>query len=233
MSFNVNPPCIAPSKTIITWQFPGQETKKNSQGDDYRVYYGVPASAPRKGVQVRYNVDTFATDSFLGACYADVNSLEPNYKQFNINNVRELPPDPLDLFVELEPAYLSNGVPQYVAGHSPGWKIRAKTYSGTTGNVPSEQVLYAGTDCSGFYVTPGSLRNVQYVFQLGQEITYVLEIYKEGQVIAVDTGDAAPFVSWECGELEECPPNTCSVDCGTYVCCYGSDGISVFNYQKY
>jgi hypothetical protein len=31
---------------------------------------------------------------------------------------------------------------------------------------------------------------------------------------------------------QECPPNTCSVDCGTYVCCYGSDGISVFNYNK-
>lgn len=31
---------------------------------------------------------------------------------------------------------------------------------------------------------------------------------------------------------DQCPPNTCSVDCGTYVCCYGSDGISVFNYNK-
>lgn len=31
---------------------------------------------------------------------------------------------------------------------------------------------------------------------------------------------------------DQCPPNTCEVDCGSYVCCYGSDGISVFNYNK-
>lgn len=232
MPFNVEPPCIAPSKTIITWQFPGQDVKKNSQGDDYRVYYGVPANAPRRGVQVRYNVDTFATDSFLGECYADVNSLEPNYKQISISNVRELPPDPLGLFVELEPTSLLNGVPQYVPGLSPGWRIRAKTYLGITGNVPAEQILYAGTGCSGFYVVPGSLRNVEYVFQPGYEVKYVVEIYRGGGVILADVGDGLPFVSYECGELEECPPDTCSVDCGTYVCCYGSDGISVFNFQK-
>lgn len=31
---------------------------------------------------------------------------------------------------------------------------------------------------------------------------------------------------------QKCPPNTCAVDCGTHVCCYNSQGISVFNYLK-
>ncbi len=29
-----------------------------------------------------------------------------------------------------------------------------------------------------------------------------------------------------------CPPNTCEVDCGNYICCYGSDGIAVISYLK-
>jgi hypothetical protein len=33
-------------------------------------------------------------------------------------------------------------------------------------------------------------------------------------------------------ELANCPPDTCSVDCGAYVCCYNSQGISTFNYNK-
>ena len=29
-----------------------------------------------------------------------------------------------------------------------------------------------------------------------------------------------------------CPPNTCPVDCGTHICCYGSDGITTYSYLK-
>ena len=29
-----------------------------------------------------------------------------------------------------------------------------------------------------------------------------------------------------------CPPNTCEVDCGEHICCYGSDGIAVSNFLK-
>lgn len=232
MPFNVNPPCVAPSKTIITWQFPGEEVKTNHYGDDYRIYYGVPASAPRKSVQVRYNVSTFTLSGSLFDCPEDENSAEPNYKQFTLSLVRELPADPLDLFTKPEPTYYSNGIPQYVGSLSPGWKITYKSYASGSDSTPTTRVVYAGTACSGFYVSPGSLRNVTYHFVPGQEVTYVIEIYLNGQVIQVDTGSSLPFASYECGDIEECPPNTCSVDCGTYVCCYGSDGVSVFNYQK-
>lgn len=32
--------------------------------------------------------------------------------------------------------------------------------------------------------------------------------------------------------VDYCPVDTCAVDCGTHVCCYNSQGISVFNYLK-
>ncbi|PSB05603.1 hypothetical protein C7B62_24860 [Pleurocapsa sp. CCALA 161] len=52
--------------------------------------------------------------------------------------------------------------------------------------------------------------------------------YKNGQQVYIQQGSTCPLV--QCAG--QCPPNTCSVDCGSYVCCYGSDGISVFNYNK-
>jgi hypothetical protein len=38
--------------------------------------------------------------------------------------------------------------------------------------------------------------------------------------------------SWECIPVVTCPADTCAVDCGTYVCCYNAQGISVFNFNK-
>jgi hypothetical protein len=35
-----------------------------------------------------------------------------------------------------------------------------------------------------------------------------------------------------CSPLNQCPPNTCDVLCGNTICCYGADGISVFNYPN-
>ena len=40
-----------------------------------------------------------------------------------------------------------------------------------------------------------------------------------------------PVWSHSCS-TNECPENTCKVDCGNHYCCYGSDGISVFAYEK-
>ena len=31
---------------------------------------------------------------------------------------------------------------------------------------------------------------------------------------------------------ETCPPDTCPVDCGDYICCYGSDGVATYSYLK-
>ena len=44
-------------------------------------------------------------------------------------------------------------------------------------------------------------------------------------------GLPAPEVTITCIN-KFCPPNTCAVDCGDHICCYGSDGISQFSYLK-
>ncbi len=45
--------------------------------------------------------------------------------------------------------------------------------------------------------------------------------------------DTPPAWSVECVEvLDECPENTCEVDCHTHTCCYGSDGIAVHSFSK-
>lgn len=41
-----------------------------------------------------------------------------------------------------------------------------------------------------------------------------------------------PQIDVTCFPPEECPPNTCEVQCGNHVCCYNSDGISVFSFPK-
>lgn len=35
-----------------------------------------------------------------------------------------------------------------------------------------------------------------------------------------------------CGDVEQCPEGTCEVDCGTVICCYGSDGKPVKTIPK-
>lgn len=57
----------------------------------------------------------------------------------------------------------------------------------------------------------------------------VFKAFKNGVQVYTETRSTCPEVEVV---INQCPPNTCEVDCGTYVCCYGSDGISVFNYNK-
>jgi hypothetical protein len=44
-------------------------------------------------------------------------------------------------------------------------------------------------------------------------------------------GGSPPAYTVSCGS-EDCPPDTCKVDCHTHYCCYNSQGISVFNFLK-
>ena len=55
-----------------------------------------------------------------------------------------------------------------------------------------------------------------------------LKVYSGQQVTLDITNPTCPQVEL----FEGCPPDTCEVDCGAYVCCYNSQGISTFNYNK-
>jgi hypothetical protein len=58
-----------------------------------------------------------------------------------------------------------------------------------------------------------------------------LVVKKGSEVVDSVSFSNQPIITTGCAS-QQCPPNTCSVDCGSYVCCYGADGISVFNYNK-
>ena len=44
--------------------------------------------------------------------------------------------------------------------------------------------------------------------------------------------DLPPQYTISCGITDQCPPDSCEVDCGTHICCYGSDGIAVHSFNK-
>lgn len=59
-----------------------------------------------------------------------------------------------------------------------------------------------------------------------QECTFT--VTKNGQVVHNETRDVCPEVI----TANQCPEGTCTVDCVTHYCCYGSDGTSVHSFEK-
>ena len=57
---------------------------------------------------------------------------------------------------------------------------------------------------------------------------YKFEVFSNQNIIFTRTDLEQPEVTL----IGVCPPNTCEIDCGTHVCCYGSDGIAVFSFEK-
>lgn len=59
---------------------------------------------------------------------------------------------------------------------------------------------------------------------------YTLHIYQGENEVFSRTEEFFPVQVFL---VENCPDNTCPVDCGTHICCYGSDGIAVSYYNKF
>jgi hypothetical protein len=54
--------------------------------------------------------------------------------------------------------------------------------------------------------------------------------YKQGLTVFNQAFLSCPYA--EIGDFLSCPPGTCDVLCGNTICCYGSNGVSVFNYPN-
>lgn len=71
----------------------------------------------------------------------------------------------------------------------------------------------------------------QYVYVYAENITtgarrYLGYFYNNIQ-------NVPPAWTVECVEVQEkCPKDTCEVDCGTHICCYDSNGIPVYSFDK-
>jgi hypothetical protein len=57
-----------------------------------------------------------------------------------------------------------------------------------------------------------------------------LVAYKNGVTVFNQAFLECPIV--EIGDFDVCPPNTCDVLCGNTICCYDSEGISVFSFPS-
>lgn len=63
-----------------------------------------------------------------------------------------------------------------------------------------------------------------------EERTTTTNSYAGGAII-YRNGIAGIDGYWTSCDLE-CPPDTCAVDCDTHICCYDSNGIAVFSFEK-
>lgn len=59
---------------------------------------------------------------------------------------------------------------------------------------------------------------------------YTLHIYRDNTEVFSRTEEFYPVQVFLIEK--KCPDNTCSVDCGTHICCYGSDKIATYYYTK-
>ena len=62
-----------------------------------------------------------------------------------------------------------------------------------------------------------------------QDITFLVK--NNGSPVYSRTSNTIPAIATEC-RANQCPPDTCEVECGSTICCYNSQGISVFNFPK-
>ena len=98
----------------------------------------------------------------------------------------------------------------------------AQSYASTSPNlVRARNPTYLGLLVS-------SVENVRYRGnpQFATNCRFIA--YKDSEVVYQEVRVSCPEV--EIVEEDTCPEGTCEVLCGDTICCYGSDGISVFNF---
>lgn len=54
----------------------------------------------------------------------------------------------------------------------------------------------------------------------------------EQQIFIRTEFNQIPQISTNCQLVDQCPENTCKVDCGDHYCCYNADGISIYSFYK-
>lgn len=126
-----------------------------------------------------------------------------------------------------------------------GFEVICQTESGTIitglaqdgGAYSSVNPLHPGCQGQGGYSTESNSLIQDSVSIDKTELRHIVRepagcdtrFYKNGEVIKAILGlRECPVIE----KLNQCPENTCRVDCGTHYCCYNSEGISTFSYLK-
>lgn len=63
------------------------------------------------------------------------------------------------------------------------------------------------------------------------DVTFVVR-NKEEQIFIRTEFSQIPSISTNCLLVNQCPDDSCRVDCGEYYCCYNSNGYSIHSYYK-
>jgi hypothetical protein len=227
MPFNVNPPCPNGIQTTITWQFPGQTQKSNTQGDDYRLSASIAANKSREIVDIVWSsaIEPFQA-GFTCSNLIKNQWIAPNQSGLVITNFKSISSvNPDSLLIPND--YYFNG--SFI--RRPSYGIDFETYNTSTGTQFSSRHANVDPGSTNCCFVRGTLSNFAIIPRsFPTNFRYVIEILKNGAVVASDTGNSQPMVTYQCGAT--CPPNTCNVVCGNTICCYGADGISVLNFPN-
>lgn len=210
MPYTVIPPCSSGSNAKITYQFSGQSSV---------VYYAEDYLITRKDLGVD-RVEHFVTVSYVpmhpvsGVTYDRMTYTtklsSPFIGGLQENSRAEYYGHPVVDVVSMRTTQ-QNGLPDwnYFSFREFPWLPSFAMAGSITVSIGSPTGV----------VDPGWFESKIAFYKNGLEIHSSIELNKT--ITAV----------WECSTVT-CPFDTCPVDCGSQICCYNSQGISVFNYSK-
>lgn len=224
MPYNIEPPCGENRKTIITWQYPGEELNSRDDADDYFIiaFFG---SCPQP-INIEYYLNYELASVSGGPYIYEQKWVEPNDGyQGKLQNVRLI----RDYNDPLKYGYNENGLISNVFVDYQSWLDEDRS-------TIVDRKAQASVGASSATFIESSITNFRLVPQ-DQElfnscVQYIIDFRKDGNFIGFVSGKQVPEVTWECEKAVDCPPNTCKVDCGNVYCCYGSDGIAVSSFSK-
>jgi hypothetical protein len=224
MPYNVNPPCPVEQKTLIQWSFPYSSSGETLEGDDY-ITGRMPGQCwgeYRITMDAQLRVVHYVNNAIAASKDVPTRLTMTPPRTARIRN----PWNPV------YPAQLTSGlIAGLIAKYGYGWAT-ASNPSGL-GTTPFADYREAPWSPAGY--VPGSESNIVITkINTGADDCggYGIAIFKNKQIIIEENGRSFPAnVNWEC-VTNQCPSNTCEVDCGNTICCYNSQGISVFSYDK-
>ena len=115
--------------------------------------------------------------------------------------------------------------------------IKSAKHNSQTPNAPADKIVIVDAQPGSpeskvfnFSETPSSIKlklkdNTEYSYQIIAKYPDNTE-----EIIHFFYGIDPTLLCFS--EEEECPDNTCKVDCGEHYCCYGSNGIAVYSFLK-
>ncbi len=209
--------CASGSRPIIKWRYPN-ELQEQTPGNEYDVIGAYNYSQwyfevrdPNSSSTTPKFIGEYSLYEFTGEAQAWESSNRDYYLIAECKNrevdvyfaQRRNRPPPAESTVQIE-----------CNSARPGYRV--------LGNI--------GRSIPVLIVSKSELRRFLAYQPVVENITF--QVKDNGTVVYNRTANTVPVITTECVSEGGCPPDTCEVDCGTHICCYNSEGISVFNYNK-